>query len=57
MIVRSSMGSLPKHVKLLSRCWKGSFEPESSCEIGLCVASSVVNAGLVGDDSKAKQGC
>ena len=57
MIVRSSMASLPKHVKVLSRCWEGSFESESSSEVQLCVASSVVNAVLVGDDSNAKQGC
>jgi len=57
MIVRSSMSSMPKHVKVLSRCWEGSFESESSSEVQLCVASSVVNAGLVGDDSKVKQGC
>lgn len=49
--------SLPKHVKVSSRCWEGSFESESSSEVQLCVASSVVNAGLVGDDSKVKQGC
>jgi len=56
MIVRSSMSSMPKHVKVLSRCWEGSFESESSSEVQLCVASSVVNAGLLGDDSKVKQG-
>jgi hypothetical protein len=50
-------GKLAETRESIDRCWEGSFESESSSEVQLCVASSVVNAGLVGDDSKAKQGC